>query len=151
MARSALEALLGRAASGEGGGVLVEAALVIPVVLAVACGAVMAGRVVHAQVGVGAVAREAGRALALAPSASDGLADAQARALAVASGHGLKAQELRLVLDAGAFSRGGTVRAVALYRVALGDLPLVGRLAITVRSEHAERVELYRSRARALP
>ena len=138
---------LRRPASGESGGVLVEAALVIPVVLVACFGVVMAGRIAHAQVGVGAVAREAGRTLAQAPSAADGLARARSRALAVADGHGLAADELQLVLEAGAFRRGGTVRAIASYRVALGDLPLLGRLEVTVESSHAERVELYRSRA----
>ncbi|MYH41259.1 MAG: hypothetical protein F4150_05745 [Chloroflexi bacterium] len=148
MARSALDALLGRAA-GESGGVLVEAALVLPVVLVVALGVVMAGRVVHAQVAVGAVAREAGRTLAKAPSARAGLVDARSRALAAAEGHGLEAARLQLVLEAGAFVRGGTVRARASYRVALSDLPLLGQVAVTVRGSHAERVELYRGRARA--
>ncbi len=146
MARSALDALL-RPAAGESGGVLVEAALVIPVVLVVAFGVVMAGRIAHAQVGVGAVVREAGRTLAQAPSARAGLVDARSRALAVADGHGLEAAELQLVLEAGAFRRGGTVRARASYRVALGDLPLYGRVEVTVRSSHSERVELYRGRA----
>ncbi|MCY4640867.1 MAG: pilus assembly protein [Chloroflexi bacterium] len=150
MARNALRALL-RPAAGESGGVLVEAALVIPLVLAVAFGVVMAGRIAHAQVGVGAVAREAGRTLAQAPSAHAGLAGARERALAVADGHGLEAAELELVLEAGAFRRGGTVRARASYRVALGDLPLYGLIEVTVRSTHRERVELYRGRATALP
>ena len=123
----------------------------IPVVLATCFGVVMAGRIVHAQIGVGAVAREAGRTLAQAPSAADGLARARSRALAVADGHGLDAGELQLVLEAGTFARGGTVRAEASYRVALGDLPLLGRLEVTVRSSHAERVELYRSRAAVWP
>ena len=150
MVRRACRALL-RPAAGESGGVLIEAALVIPVVLVACFGVVMAGRIVHAQIGVAAVAREAGRTLAQAPSAQDGLARARSRALAVADGHGLQAAELDLVLEAGTFRRGGTVRAIASYRVALGDLPMLGRLGVTVRSAHAERVELYRSRAAVRP
>ena len=146
-----LPAALRRLVAAESGSVLIEAALVLPVVLAVAFGVVMTGRVVHAQIGVGAVAREAGRTLAQAPSAAEGLRDARSRALAVAGGHGLAAAELELVLEAGAFERGGTVRAEASYRVALGDLPLLGRLELTVRSSHAERVERYRSRRAATP
>ena len=144
-------AALPRPGPGESGGVLVEAALVIPVVMAVALGVVMAGRIAHAQIGVGAVAREAGRALAQAPSAQAGLASARSRALAVAEGHGLQAGELDLVLEAGAFRRGGTVRARVSYRVALSDLPLLGRVDVTVTGSHAERVGLYRGRTRALP
>ena len=145
MIRRARRTLL-RPAADESGGVLIEAALVIPVVLLVTFGVVTAGRIVHAQVGVGAVAREAGRTLARAPSAQDGLSRARSRALAVADGHGLEAAELQLVLEAGTFRRGGTVRATASYRVALGDLPMLGRLEVTVKGSHAERVELYRSR-----
>ena len=151
MGRRAARSLLRRAAAGESGGVLVEAALVIPVVLAVAMGVVMAGRIVHAQLGVEAAAREAGRTLAQAPSAASGLASARARALSVAGGHGLRAAELSLVLEAGAFRRGGTVRAEASYRVALGDLPLLGLISVTVWGSHQERVGLYRSRAAARP
>ena len=150
MVRRAHRALL-RPAAGESGGVLIEAALVIPVVLVACFGVVLAGRIVHAQIGVGAVAREAGRTLAQAPSAADGLARARERALAVADGHGLAAAELDLVLEAGTFRRGGTVRAQASYRVALGDLPLLGRLEVTVTSSHAERVEFYRSRTAVWP
>ena len=145
MVRSA-PAAFRRLARDQSGSVLVEAALVIPVVLLVAFGVVMTGRIVAAQIGVEAVAREAGRALAVAPSASEGLAEARARGVAAALGHGLRAEVLELDLDAGAFHRGGIVRARASYRVELGDLPLLGMVAITVSAEHAERVELYRSR-----
>lgn len=130
---------------------LIEAALVLPVVLVVAFGVVMAGRLVHAQVGVEAAAREAGRALARAPSRDEGLADARSRALQAAEGHGLEAARVVLVLEAGAFRRGGTVRARASYRVALGDLPLLGLVEVTVAGSHQERVGLYRGRTRAWP
>lgn len=135
----------------ESGSALIEAALVIPAVLVIAFGVVMTGRVVQAQIGVQAVAREAGRTLAAAPSSSEGLEDARSRGLAVAGGHGLAPEQLGLVLDAGAFERGGTVRAQASYRVGLGDLPLLGRVEVVVSSSHQERVELYRSRTAAVP
>ena len=135
----------------ESGSVLIEAALVLPVVLLVAAGVVMAGRVAHARIGVEAVAREAGRALAQAPSAAQGLRDARTSALAAARGYGLDETAVVLELDAGSFARGGTVRARASYRVELSDLPLLGATGVTVTASHAERVELYRSRARALP
>ena len=150
MARRAAAALL-RPGAGESGGVLVEAALVLPLVLAVASGVVMAGRLVHAQVGVEAAAREAGRALAQAPSRAEGLAEARSRALSAAEGHGLRPAEVVLVLEAGAFRRGGTVRARASYRVALSDLPLLGLIEVTVSGSHQERVGLYRSRTQARP
>ena len=142
---------LARPGAGESGGVLIEAALVLPLVLAVASGVVMAGRLVHAQVGVEAAAREAGRALAQAPSRAEGLASARSRGLAAAEGHGLEAADVVLVLEAGAFRRGGTVRARASYRVALGALPLLGPIEVTVTGSHQERVGLYRARTQALP
>jgi len=140
-----------RLLADESGSALIESALVIPAVLVIAFGVVMAGRVAHTQIGVQAVAREAGRTLAAAPSASQGLADARSRALAVAGGHGLSADRLGVALDAGDFERGGTVRAQVSYRVGLGDLPLLGQIEVTVSSSHQERVELYRSRTAAVP
>ena len=140
-----------RAFADESGSALIEAALVIPVVLVIVFGVVMTGRVVHAQIGVQAVAREAGRTLASAGSAPAGLEEAEARGLAVADGHGLAADQLELMLDAGAFERGGTVRAQVSYTVGLGDLPLLGWLEVTVSSSHQERVELYRSRTAVVP
>lgn len=146
-----LAGLPGRLHGGEAGSVLIEAALVLPVVLVLASGVVMAGRVAHARIGVEAVAREAGRALAQAPSRADGLADARAAALDAARGYGLDASALELELEAGSFRRGGVVRARASYPVELADLPLLGRARATVSASHGEQVELYRSRAGAAP
>ena len=140
-----------RAFADEMGSALIEAALVMPVVLVIVFGVVMTGRIVHAQIAVQEVAREAGRTLASAGSAPIGLEDARARGLAVAGGHGLSADQLELMLDVGGFERGGTVRAQASYTVGLGDLPLLGQFEVTVSSSHQERIELYRSRAAALP
>jgi Flp pilus assembly pilin Flp len=140
-----------RAVADESGSAMIEAALVIPVVLVIVFGVVMTGRVVHAQIAVQEVAREAGRTLASAGSAPTGLEEARSRGLAVAGGHGLSAGQLELVLDLGAFERGGTVRAQASYTVGLGDLPLLGQFEVTVSSSHQERIELYRSRTAALP
>ena len=142
-------ARLRRPGPGERGSAMVETALVLPLVLAVAFGVVAAGRATHAQVSVAAAAREAGRALASAPSAPQGLAAARARAGAAASGHGLDPARLQLTLAPGSFARGGTVRARASYRVALADLPLLGLVELTVRADHVERVERYRSRGGA--
>ncbi|MCY4640527.1 MAG: pilus assembly protein [Chloroflexi bacterium] len=135
----------------ESGSALIEAALVLPVVLVIASGVVMAGRVAHARIGVEAAAREAGRALAGAPSATQGLREGRARALDAANGYGLGGAAFRVELDAGSFARGSTVRARAACRVELWDLPLLGRAAVTVAASHEERVELYRSRAGAAP
>ena len=150
MARNAASARRGLHGE-ESGSALIEAALVLPVVLVVAAGVVMAGRVAHARIGVEAVAREAGRALAQAPSAQQGLRDARVRALAVARGYGLDETAVVVRLDSGSFARGGFVRAHVSYRVGLADIPLLGRPAATVSASHEERVELYRSRAGAQP
>ncbi len=135
----------------ERGSILVEAALVIPVVLLLALGVVMSGRLVRAEVAVEAVAREAGRSLATASSEAVGIREARERGLAVARASGLDLARLTLVLDAASFARGGTVRARVTYRVELGDLPLLGRVAVTVQSSHREQVERYRSRAQVWP
>lgn len=140
-----------RMLAGESGAALIETALVIPVLLVLLAGIVMTGRVAHAQIAVQSVAREAARTLAVAPSASEGLASAQQRALAAASGHGLAIERLALSIDAGAFDRGGVVQAEATYPVTLGDLPLLGTFEVTVSSRQEARVDLYRSRTLATP
>lgn len=150
MVRSVIAARV-RPLGDESGNALIESVLVLPAVLVIAFGIVATGRVVHAQIGVQTVAREAGRTLAAAPSASAGLADGRARASAVAHGHGLSTERLQVALEAGEFARGGTVRAQASYRVALEDLPLLGLIDVEVTSSHQERVERYRSRTAAAP
>ncbi len=135
----------------ERGSALIEAALVLPAVLVLAFGVVMAGRIAQAQIAVQAAAREAGRALAVAPSASAGLASGRERALAVAGGHGLAPERLVVLLDAGSFGRGATVRAQTAYTVGLGDLPMLGQIDVTVSSSHEERIELYRGRSGVAP
>ena len=128
---------------------MVEVALVLPLLLVLAFGVVMAGRVTHAQIAVQSVAREAARSVAVAPSASVGLASAEARAVAVAQGHGLVVDRLGVEIYPGGFERGGTVLTQATYEVQLGDLPLLGVVGVTVSSSHAERIDQYRSRAAA--
>lgn len=135
----------------QSGSALVEAALVLPVLLVLIAGIVMTGRVAHAQIAVQSVARETGRTVAVAPSAAEGLAAGEVRAHAVAAGHGLAASELDITIDAGDFERGGVVRVDAAYEVELGDLPLLGELAVTVSSSHEQRIDLYRSRTAATP
>ncbi len=135
----------------QSGSALVEAALVLPVLLVLIAGIVITGRVAHAQIAVQSVARETGRTVAVAPSAAEGHAAGEVRAHAVAAGHGLAASGLDISIDAGNFERGGVVRVVAAYEVALGDLPLLGELAVTVSSSHEQRIDLYRSRTAATP
>ena len=131
---------------GERGQALIEVALVIPVLLLLAFGVVGAGRLVHAQMGVAGVVREAARAGALADTAAEARARGEARGQDVARGYRLDNGSFQLTVDPGGFARGGQVRVAARYEVALEDLPLLGWARIPVQSTHVERVEMYRSR-----
>ena len=139
-----------RALRGESGQALVEAALVIPVLLLLVFGVVMAGRISHAKVAVQAAAREASRELATAAAEQDGLAEALQTARSVADGYGLSQQRLTVEVESNGFQRGGTATARVTYQVGLGDLPLLGRLGVAVSSGHSERIDLYRSREAVL-
>jgi Flp pilus assembly protein TadG len=134
------------AARGHGGQALVETALVIPVLVVLALGVVLVGRVVYATIALDATVREAGRALAAAPSEAAGLAAGRERGRAVAVGYGLEADRLELTLDSGGFARGGTATARAQYRVPVVGLLLLGQADVTIRREHQERIDRYRSR-----
>jgi Flp pilus assembly protein TadG len=134
------------AVGDEHGQALIEAALVIPVLLLVVFGVVMAGRVVHAKIAVQAAAREASREVATATSESAGVAEGMQTAQSVADGYGLSQERLSVEIDANGFQRGESVTATVRYDVGLGDLPLLGRAGVSVTSSHSERIELYRSR-----
>jgi len=129
----------------ECGQALVEVALVIPVLLLLAFGVVAVGRVTDAQMGVSAVAREAARAAALANDPGEAASQGVTQGQEVAAGYHLGDGSLQLAVNAGDFTRGGTVQASARYTVSLGDLPLLGWAHITVGSTHLERIDLYRS------
>lgn len=138
--------LAARLRGDESGQALVEAAIVIPVLLVLVFGVVMAGRVVHAKIAVQAAAREASRTLATAPSEEQGLADADDAARAAANGYGLSGDGLSIDLEPNGFDRGGTVTATVSYSLGLGGLPLIGSADINVSSSHSEQVDPYRSR-----
>lgn len=133
-------------AAGESGQALVEAALAIPVLLALVFGVVAAGRVVEAKIAVQAAARESSRALAVAPSEEQGLADALTAGENVADGYGLDGSRLTIELDSGGFARGGTVTSEVRYSVSLSDLPLLSFFDVDVGASHSERIDIYRSR-----
>ena len=130
----------------ESGQALVEAALAIPVLLLLVFGVVAVGRITEAKVAVQAAARESGRALAVAPSEEQGVADALAAAKSVAAGYGLDGDGLSIAVDPRGFARGGTVTAEVRYSVSLSDLPLLGFLDVAVSASHSERIDIYRSR-----
>ena len=141
-----LLAWVSRTRFGERGQALVEAALVIPILLSLVFGVVAVGRVVQAELGVVAVAREAAKAAAVAETPSEALAQGSARGQETANGYNLTNGSFGLSVDAGAFERGGQIRASAHYQVSLHDLPLLGWVTVPLQSSHVERVDLYRSR-----
>ncbi|MBE7520728.1 MAG: pilus assembly protein [Thermoflexaceae bacterium] len=130
----------------ESGQALVEAALAIPVLLVLVFGVVAAGRVVEAKIAVQAAARESSRALAVAPSEEQGVADALTAGENVAAGYGLDGSRLAIELDSGGFDRGGTVTSEVRYSVSLSDLPLLSFIDVDVGASHSERIDIYRSR-----
>jgi len=135
-----------RGLKDESGQALVEAALILPALLLVVFGVVMAGRITHAKVAVQAAAREASRSLATAASEEQGLTDANERGRTVAQGFGLGGEHLTLEVSSNGFARGGSATAKVSYRVLLVDLPLLKVADVTVSSSHLERIDVYRSR-----
>ncbi|HEV7661941.1 MAG TPA: NERD domain-containing protein [Chloroflexota bacterium] len=126
---------------------LVEAALALPIVVALLFGTLALSRVVQAQTAVTAVAHETARAGALAMTADDAVERMRTRASLVAAGLGLDPHAVTLDWDVAAFSqdRGRVVAAIG-YAVDLRDLPLLGwTLSPTVRAEHVEWVDPFRS------
>ncbi|MCZ2110117.1 MAG: pilus assembly protein [Dehalococcoidia bacterium] len=137
---------VGKWSRDESGQALVEAALAIPVLLVLVIGVVAVGRITEAKIAVQAVARESGRALAVAPSEEQGVEDAIATGGVIASGYGLDTNRLSVEVDSGGFARGGTVSVEVGYSVSFSALPLLGFLDVDVSASHAERIDLYRSR-----
>ena len=132
--------------TGQDGQALAETALVIPLLLSLALGVVGVGRVVQAQMGVSAVAREAARSAALQSSPRAAADAGLVRGRDVAMGYGLTNGSLQLQVEPGSLARGGQVRATARYEVALGDLLLMGWLRVPLSSSQVEPVDPYRSR-----
>ena len=127
------------------GQAVVELALVAPVLLLLCFGVLGVGRVTQAHMAARAVAWEAARAAAVAPSAAGAAQRGVAMGLAVADAYRLRRSALQLTVDASDFRRGGQVRADARYTVSLADLPLLGWAATTVDSVHTEPIDPYRA------
>lgn len=132
--------------AAQRGNALVEVALVLPMLLVLVAGVLGVGRVVQAQMGVSAVAREAARAAALAENPAEAASQGVVRGQEVAVGYELTNGSLQIIVDPGSFARGAPMRASAHYEVALDDLPLLGWARVRVGSDHVERIDLYRSR-----
>ena len=138
--------LVRRLAGGHRASAIIETALVVPLLLTIAFGIVGIGRVLQARLAVEAVAREAATSAAAANNAAQAQAHGLSRGRDVAAGYGLTNGSFRLTVDPGTFARGGQVMASAQYRVDLADLPLLQWTTVTLRSGHAEPIDLYRSR-----
>jgi hypothetical protein len=133
--------------SGVAAQALVELAVLLPVVLVLAFGALGVSRYVQTQVAVVAVAHEAARAGALASSPADAIDRMQQRATQVAPGLGLDTRSLALAWDLTRFGNTpGQVQVAVTYMVGFGDLPMVGGLLpIMVHAAHTEWVDPFRS------
>lgn len=128
------------------GQALLETAIVLPLLFFLVFAVIGVGRLTRAQMAVSAVAREAARTGALANTATEARSQGLSKGRELAVTSGLATENLTLSLDLGTFTPGSPVVANASYRLSFGDLPLLGWASITVRSEHRERVDLYRSR-----
>lgn len=127
------------------GQAIVELALVLPVLLLLTMGVLGVGRITQAHMAVRAVAWEAARAAALAPTSTAAAEQGLAAGLAVADAYHLQRAALQLTVDGSDFRRGGDVNAVARYDVSLADVPMLGRTGAEVQSQHREPVDPYRS------
>lgn len=106
------------------GQAIVEAALVLPVMLALALGGVLLARVADARAGLEGATTAAASAAARAPSALAGQAAGTAAFDSAISAYGLR--QAAVTLDTGTFARSGRVLATGRAEVDLGFAPLPG-------------------------
>jgi hypothetical protein len=125
---------------------VVETALALPLMLALALGIVALSRVVQAQTALVGVVHEAARSGALANTPGEATLVGVRRGDDVAAGYGLQPDRLQLSVDAGAFISAGRVTVDGSYRVQVDDLPVLGWApSVTVSARHEEWVDPYRS------
>ncbi len=84
--------------------------------------------------------------MASAASQERALAEGHDAVLRAAAGYGLNQDRFNAELDASSFARGGRVHVLVTYQVPLAGLPLLSQADLTVSANHAERIDLYRSR-----
>jgi hypothetical protein len=140
---------------------IVEVAVVLPVLLMLAFGALGIGRLVQARMALDAATREAARTTAVAAMPRYGAhdqgarrtaeADGTAQGRSVAIGYGLRDADISVTTED--FGPGGWVTASGTYTVSEVDLPfmsvvfatvLQGR-GIEIHARHLERIDPYRS------
>ena len=127
------------------GQALVETALVIPFLLVMSFGVVGIGRMTQAQMAVSAVAREAARAGALADTADQAQTQGTQRGYDVGAGYNLSKPALFVFVDPKKFGRCGSVTAQVSYQLNLHDLPMLGWATFTLKSDHTEPVDGFRT------
>jgi Flp pilus assembly protein TadG len=132
----------------ERGTATLELTVVALGLLVFAAGLIAIGRLTDTRAALAGVAREAARAAADAPTASQAIRLGQATAQQTASGYGLDPTRLQVSIDPRGFARGGTLLVVASYRVRLGDLPTMRLLPgeVTLRARQLEPIDPFRSR-----
>jgi Flp pilus assembly protein TadG len=125
---------------------LVETSIVlVMVLLPMVFGLVALGRVLHAQMAVSAVAREAARAGAIADDKSRVEQTGEDRGYAVGVGYRLTRPPLDVHVNPSRFQQCGTVTAQVTYDVNFKDVPLLGWAHLTLHADDAEPVDGFRS------
>ena len=115
---------------------LVELAIIMPGVVLALMILLGLGVVLRADGGIAGVAVEAARSAALATDVAAAKKAASDEAAVVGAGYGLSNGTLKLAtVDTSNFRRGGDVRVVVTYVLPLGQIPMVGWQAITLRHE----------------
>jgi Flp pilus assembly protein TadG len=133
---------------GERGTATVELTVVALGLLVFVAGLIGIGRLTDTRTALAGVAREAARAAADAPSATQAIRQGQDAAEQTAAGYGLDPTRLQVSVDPQGFARGGTLLVTASYRVRLGDLPTLRLLPgqVTLRARQLEPIDPFRSR-----
>jgi hypothetical protein len=123
---------------------LVETALVIPMLLVMVLGVVGLGTLTHAQMAVSAVAREAARTGAMADTARDAHDQGVQRGYEVGAGYHLSRPPLDVQVDNTHFQRCGSVSARATYTYDFKNAPLLSWAHFKLQSNHTEPIDGYR-------
>jgi len=124
---------------------MAEMGVLVLVLVVLALGLSAVWGVVQVEVGLSAVAEEAARAAALAPSSALVEQRGTDRGLAVGAGYALKNGSLVVTIDSSQFAAGGRVWARARYRLSSSDLPLIGAGGLDLEREQLEIVPGFRS------
>jgi hypothetical protein len=130
---------------GRGQALVETSVLIVIVLLPMVFGLVALGRILHSQMAVSAVAREAARTGALATKKSDVEGSGEARGYQVGSGYSLTRTALHVNVNSSGFQRCGTVTAHVSYDLDFSDLPMLGWAHTTVQADDAEPVDGYRN------